>query len=115
MAHHRFPKQIGEGNYQEGYLATARILCGDFNLVPDSAHYRFMVQSDWTDAWQQCHADQAHLPTCGIFDSSQWSEGPHCRDYFWLSHELASRIANMSVDTEADLSDHQPIFLEVDV
>ena len=37
-AHHREPKQIGRGTYQEGFLASARMLCGDFtsHLIPRS-------------------------------------------------------------------------------
>jgi len=115
LAHHRSPKQLDAGTYQAGYLAKARILCGDFNLTPESAHYQYQIQDNWIDAWRQCHADQAHLPTCGIYDSLQWSEGAHCRDYFWLSNELASCKIDFNVDTHTDLSDHQPIILGINV
>jgi len=114
-AHHSFPKQICSGNYQEGYLTKARLLCGDFNLRPESAHYQHLIQSGWIDAWRQCHNDQEHLPTCGIFDLSQWPEGAHCRDYFWLSDELASCKIDFNVDTHTDLSDHQPIILGINI
>ena len=115
IAHHSSPKQLDTGIYQEGYLAKARILCGDFNLTPESANYQYQIQANWIDAWRQRHSDQEHLPTCGIFDSSQWPEGAHCRDYFWLSKELASCNIDVNVDTRTDLSDHQPIILEINV
>ena len=115
IAHHRFPKQMGIGTYQEGFLPTARILCGDFNFTPDTTHYQYQLDNDWIDAWRQGHVGGARLPTCGIFDTRQWPEGPHCRDYFWLSIGLAKHDVTVEVDTCTDLSDHQPIILTLAV
>ncbi len=115
LAHHHLPKQLDTGTYQEGHLAKARILCGDFNLTPESAHYQYQIKNGWIDGWRHCHSDQAHLPTCGICDSTQWPEGAHCRDYFWLSDELASNKIDFIVDTQSDLSDHQPIILGINL
>jgi endonuclease/exonuclease/phosphatase family metal-dependent hydrolase len=114
-AQHGSSKQLDTGVYQKGILASARVLCGDFNLTPDSSHYQYQIDNNWIDGWQLCHPGEAQLPTCGIFDSEQWSEGPHCRDYFWMSHELKSCQLQVSVDTGTDLSDHQPIMLELSI
>ncbi len=114
-AQHRSPKLVDIGTYQNGYLACARIMCGDFNLAPDSSHYQYQIQKKWIDAWCHRHGDKDRLPTCGIFDSKQWPEGAHCRDYFWLSREFEFSELKIDVDTGTDLSDHQPVILELSI
>ena len=114
-AHHREPKRPGSGTYQAGSLATARILCGDFNFTPDTPQYRYQLDMNWMDAWKLNNSDEAHPSTCGIFDAVQWPQGAHCRDFFWLSPELQSLQFKMSVDTDTNLSDHQPVMLEISI
>jgi endonuclease/exonuclease/phosphatase family metal-dependent hydrolase len=66
------------------------------------------------DCWSLFHGERPHDPTCGIFDRKQWPEGPHCRDFFFVSEELSSRINNVRVDCETAASDHQPVSLSID-
>ncbi|MFT4609602.1 MAG: endonuclease/exonuclease/phosphatase family metal-dependent hydrolase [Cellvibrionaceae bacterium] len=115
LAHLQYPKAAGPGSFQEGYLASARILCGDFNFAPEFPHYQYQLNSGWIDTWKLCYPDVPQPSTCGIFDQVQWVQGGHCRDYFWLSKELASRKVGASVDSDTDLSDHQPIILEINI
>lgn len=115
VAHHREPKLPGNGTYQAGSLASARILCGDFNFIPDTPQYRYQLDMNWADAWKLNRNDAAHPPTCGIFDAAQWPQGGHCRDFFWLSPELQSQQFEISVDTDTNLSDHQPVMLEISI
>jgi endonuclease/exonuclease/phosphatase family metal-dependent hydrolase len=124
LAHHREPKQAGTGTYQPGSLAAARMLCGDFNFTPESPQYRYQLDMNWADAWKlsqadEVRSDEAHPPTCGLFDAAQWPQGGHCRDFFWLSPELQSLQSNISVkisaDTHCNLSDHQPVMLEISI
>jgi endonuclease/exonuclease/phosphatase family metal-dependent hydrolase len=112
-AHHREPKQVGSGTYQAGFPASARMLCGDFNFTPDTPQYRYQLDMNWADAWKMRNGDELHPPTCGIFDAAQWPQGGHCRDFFWLSPELQSLQIKISVDTDTNLSDHQPVILEI--
>jgi endonuclease/exonuclease/phosphatase family metal-dependent hydrolase len=114
-AHHREPKQVGTGTYQAGFPASARMLCGDFNFTPDTPQYRYQLDMNWADAWQIRNCDEAHPPTCGISDAVQWPQGGHCRDFFWLSPELQSLQFKFSVDTDTNLSDHQPVMLEISI
>jgi endonuclease/exonuclease/phosphatase family metal-dependent hydrolase len=114
-AHHREPKQVGTGTYQAGFPASARMLCGDFNFTPDTPQYRYQLDMNWADAWQIRNCDEAHPPTCGISDAVQWPQGGHCRDFFWLSPELQSLQFKISVDTDTNLSDHQPVMLEISI
>ena len=97
------------------------VICGDFNFIPDSIPYRKMTTSfsnknmNIVDAWKTQDEGVLHPPTCGIFDLKQWKIGPHCRDYFFISQSLAKKINKISVNTETDASDHQPIRLVLDV
>jgi endonuclease/exonuclease/phosphatase family metal-dependent hydrolase len=114
-AHQREPKQIGSGTYQAGFPPVARMLCGDFNFTPETPQYRYQLDMGWVDAWQLSHGDEAYQPTCGIFDAAQWPQGGHCRDFFWISPELQSLQIEISVDTDTNLSDHQPVMLEISI
>lgn len=105
------------------YAAPARpasaVLCGDFNMVADDPVYRDMAApfADDTppliDAWRHHRPEAPHDPTCGIFDREQWQQGPHCRDYFFVTPDVADRIEEMTVDQETDASDHQPVLLRL--
>ena len=105
------PGEIIEGCYAQKHQTAARILCGDFNFPIDSAQYRYQVERGWIDAWRQANNNETHAPTCGIFDKEQWPVGSHCRDFFWLSKELGDTQVTVDVDSDTNLSDHQPILL----
>lgn len=115
LEHLKWPKAAGPGCFQEGYLASARIFCGDFNFDPQSLHYQYQIDSNLIDSWKHCCPDEQQPSTCGVFDEVQWPQGGHCRDYFWLSNEIASCNIDASVDSDTDLSDHQPIILEINI
>ena len=97
------------------------VICGDFNFIPDSTPYRKMIakfsdkKMGLVDAWRTHKEGSPHTPTCGIFDIKQWKKGPHCRDYFFISQSLVQKVNQVSVNTETDASDHQPIRLVLDV
>ena len=115
IAHHLEPKKAGSGTYQKKSLASARIVCGDCNFTPDTSQYRYQVDGRWIDAWKLSRGEEAHLPTCGIFDTNQWTQGKHCRDYFWLSQEFELVNIEVKVDVKTNLSDHQPVILEISI
>jgi endonuclease/exonuclease/phosphatase family metal-dependent hydrolase len=66
---------------------------------------------DFRDAWTVAHPGQPHAPTCGIGDAAQWPAGPHCRDFIFVTEDLAPRVRGVAVDTKTTASDHQPIHL----
>lgn len=109
------PGEIVPGCYQQCFQPAARIVCGDFNFAVDSRQYRYQLDQDWLDAWSLANIDETHAPTCGVFDKKQWPQGPHCRDFFWMSAELEDIAVAMEVDTKTSLSDHQPILLDLDI
>jgi len=104
-----------EGFYLAPLETLNTILCGDLNLTPSSDQYQQLVAQEqdrsMLDAWVVLNPEQPHPPTCGIFDYAQWPEGPHCRDYFLISPGLVGSIRELSVDTQTNASDHQPVKL----
>lgn len=107
----------GSGLYATAPRPLSAVYCGDFNFSPDDSAYARMLtpfdegSGQLIDAWTACYGEQAHAPTCGIFDQQQWPEGPHCRDYFFLTNDLASRARSVTVDLDTNASDHQPVRL----
>lgn len=111
------PPAPGPGPYAPLPAARGTVLCGDFNFEVASAPYQTMLApfADGTpplvDAWRARHGARPHDPTCGIFDRAQWKQGPHARDFWFVSAELAPSIVDIAVNTETDASDHQPVWL----
>ncbi|WP_020591944.1 endonuclease/exonuclease/phosphatase family protein [Kiloniella laminariae] len=107
------------------YAAVARpertLLCGDFNSAPDDAVYRLLssahedISAPFRDAWRRLYPKEPHAPTCGIFDHIQWPEGPHCRDFFFVTKDLLPRLNDISVQQETNASDHQPVALRLKI
>ena len=104
--------------YDSQMLAASGILCGDFNFDasdPQHAliHCAARAGLNYRDAWAIRHPDQPRAPTCGLYDRAQWPDGPDCRDFIFVTENLADRIRRVEVDGATDASDHQPILLEL--
>lgn len=107
------------GAYRTSPQPMGTILCGDFNLGPDEPLYREVLKPfapeipSLRDAWTTARGPAPHPPTTGVADFKQWPQGPHCRDYIFVTETLADRIAGVKVDVETTASDHQPLALEL--
>jgi len=104
--------------YTSQTIAASGILCGDFNFdVSDSLHATIHSSTrpglNYRDAWAIVRSGGTRPPTCGIHDHVQWSNGPDCRDFIFVTNDLAGRIVRVAVDIETDASDHQPLVVEV--
>lgn len=106
---HKNKIKKGEGIFSNPYTTDKAIICGDFNMACASKNYNYMLDSGWQDAWFMLHSNNDRLPTCGIYDTNQWQEGAHTRDYFMYQNIIPISV---DVDTKIKYSDHQPIFLE---
>ncbi len=120
-ANHRTPPpDPGRGPFAAAPRPASLVLCGDFNLVAGDDHYRRVIAAAADDAcslfdgWTSCRGDVAHDPTCGVFDGDQWPGGAHCRDFMFVTRDVARRIRSIDVDLDTDASDHQPIRLDLD-
>ena len=81
------------------------VVCGDLNLLPDSAEYR-MFADHWVDASAALGEDAA-APTFIM---------PNKRkrlDYFFLSASMTPRLKAYTVDAACDASDHVPVSIEL--
>jgi endonuclease/exonuclease/phosphatase family metal-dependent hydrolase len=113
---------IQQSDVSEPYAANAlvksAILCGDFNLEPSDPVYGLLNQSArgdafYRDSWRVVHPDRPHQPTCGIFDSQQWAQGPHCRDFIFVTGDLGRAINEVAVNAQTASSDHQPMMIDL--
>ena len=108
-----------EGSYRTTPRPVGTVICGDFNLGPDEQLYRDIQKPfsagipSFVDAWTVAHGTAPHAPTTGVADAKQWPQGPHCRDYFFVTQNLGERVADVRVDVETTASDHQPLLLEL--
>lgn len=110
-------RDASEGPYRTLPSPVGAIVCGDFNLGPEDPLYAEMRNPfasgipTFVDAWTAVHGSKPHAPTTGVADFKQWPQGPHCRDYIFVSENLAGRIDDLRVDVETTASDHQPVAL----
>ncbi len=107
----------GKGDYAPWPRPAEAVFCGDFNMRSDSPEFAAMLAPlgkgipDLVDAWAVAHPDVPHAATTGVHDHKQWPQGPHCRDYLFVSRTLADRVAEVAVEGETAASDHQPVRL----
>lgn len=100
------------------------ILMGDFNLEPDYPEYEELVgpydkdygRIDVTDRWVDAWVAGGQAPEAGVtFGFADYSDWRHCRlDYVFLSSGLATALRSCRIDENAEASDHQPVWIELD-
>lgn len=104
--------------YGSQTIAASSLLCGDFNFdVTDPQHLLIDRSArpgvNYRDAWTVCHPGQPRLPTCGLYDHRQWTDGPDCRDFVFTTEDLTGRVRRVEVNSNTDASDHQPVLIEL--
>ncbi len=117
----RDPKPSGSTHvepYGSQNVSASSVLCGDFNFdVSDPQHALLHASSrsglNYRDAWSICHPNRPHDATCGIHDHVQWKDGPDCRDFIFITEDLANRVRRIEVDGATDASDHQPVLIDI--
>ncbi len=112
------PAADPHGPYRAVPHPVDAVYCGDYNMVHGGPEYRCMLEPlngmvPFVDAWEEACPGIDPAPTCGVHDRVQWPEGPHCRDFFFVTPRLSSRISDIRVDVATDASDHQPLLLEL--
>ena len=86
---------------------TTSILCGDFNANPHDNVYQSLIsqnfdeQSIYVDAWLALNKNTTHAPTCGLFDQTQWPQGPHSRDFFFFTVNCLMSLKKDSLKTHS--------------
>jgi endonuclease/exonuclease/phosphatase family metal-dependent hydrolase len=109
-----------KGTYRTVPRPATGLVCGDFNFEPNWPDYRRMLSPfasrapAFLDAWSVRTPGKPHAPTAGIYDTDQWPKGPNCRDFVFITSDLAPRLRRIAVDVKTDASDHQPVLVEFD-
>jgi endonuclease/exonuclease/phosphatase family metal-dependent hydrolase len=105
------------------------VFCGDFNCpagAPEHARMQAAIAPDvprlvdaWSIAYPAAPTDDAGAavavppaPTFCVHDRGYLGQ-PACYDFFFVSANLAERVASVAVDGACTASDHQPIWLEL--
>jgi endonuclease/exonuclease/phosphatase family metal-dependent hydrolase len=94
------------------------IVTADFNFDADSEEYHALTGDNGAaprlhDAWRLLQGDRAQPPTFHVHDST-YSPVPVACDFILVSAGLAPRVRRISVDIDTQVSDHQPVLLELD-
>ena len=100
--------------YDEAARPASLVLCGDLNLLPQDPEYAQLFREPLVDAWKAAHPGKPHPLSTGLYDKEQWGKtGPHCRDYFAVTPDVAKRVVSVEMDDRTDASDHQPLRLVI--
>jgi endonuclease/exonuclease/phosphatase family metal-dependent hydrolase len=112
----RPPETIQDSPYQRKPYTMDAVLCGDFNFELDSVEHATMIQPDPSgallNAWSALDASKSYPATFRIFDRTYGPEPVGC-DFFFVSPSMAKRVQSLTVDQQTQVSDHQPVLLEL--
>jgi endonuclease/exonuclease/phosphatase family metal-dependent hydrolase len=111
------PKRSRDGSPFQAKVHTAEaILCGDFNLEPHEPEYAALTQpspgAQLHDAWRVLNGHAPHEPTFRLFDR-RYGPQPIACDFVFVSEGLKSRVKKLSIDSVTQVSDHQPVAVEL--
>jgi endonuclease/exonuclease/phosphatase family metal-dependent hydrolase len=97
--------------------AAEALLCGDFNLQPDTPEYAALTEpfagGAWHDVWRLLHRARPHDPTFCVHEQLYLPQ-PVAFDFVFASDGLAGRVRRIEVDGRTRASDHQPVLVELD-
>jgi len=109
-----------EDGVGDQHVAANAIIMGDFNSQPATDEYIGMVgpvsdyggrisnPAGFVDAWTQCGHDEMSGNTCNHFGV------PVRFDYCFVSTSLRHQIKSCDVDDQAQGSDHQPLWTDIE-
>jgi endonuclease/exonuclease/phosphatase family metal-dependent hydrolase len=107
---------MDKGPFETLLRPRETVICGDFNLEYDSdLHARMVAPFDagtpaLANAWDLLHPGVPYPATFCIYNSMKGYGQLHC-DFFFVSPEVAARVADVFVDQQTQASDHQPVIL----
>lgn len=96
------------------------VICGDFNMEKSERAYAHVLEpfGDTTpalvDAWRVLHPGEEHPATCGVYELIHWP-APNCRDFIFITPDVAERARRFDIDAKTDASDHQPLRLVLEM
>ncbi len=106
------PEPSHDGSpFQTKVHAHHAVLCGDFNFTPSDPEYA-EIRRALTDSWQLLHGAAPHAPTFRLYDRTHGPEPVAC-DFFFVTESLKDRVKSLSIDALTQVSDHQPVALDL--
>jgi len=96
---------------------AATIITGDFNMTDaDPGHTRMQAPfadgtPSLTDAWEHAHPGVPHAPTMCIYQKIDPTAPGYCCDFIFVSENVKAKVRDVTVDTQLQASDHQPVVL----
>ncbi len=115
----RTPREDGPGTYVLLPSSPSAVLTGDFNMRPEDPVKRRISEPfnngapALLDAWQVAHEAQPHPASFCLYEQSNGP--PHCCDFMFVTEDLAPRVRKIAYNQETQVSDHQPVLLELDI
>ena len=105
------------------------MIMGDFNFVPGSDQYdmiagpmspnhgRLVRRDGLLDAWVVAgHGENERVTSPAVANGPEGGmDIDKCVDYCFVTAELARRVRSAHVDNAANASDHQPVWIDVDL
>jgi endonuclease/exonuclease/phosphatase family metal-dependent hydrolase len=111
------PPSAADNMFRPYPTTASAILTADFNMRTDDPSYvRLSAPFDgaapgFLDAWSLRHPGEPHPHSFCIYDQSYNS--PHCCDFIFVTEDLAPRVSRVVYDTVTQVSDHQPVLIEL--
>src|SRR5262245_43581768 len=111
------PPLAADGPFRPWPATRSAILTADFNMRnTDPAYARLLAPFEagalpLVDSWALRHPGVPHPHSFCIYD--QRYEQPHCCDCIFVTEDLAPRVSNVFFDTVTQVSDHQPVLIEL--
>ncbi len=114
---------------EEPPMPRNAMIMGDMNFVPDSEQYdmiagplspnhgRLVRRDGLLDAWVVAgHGENDRVTSPGVANPREAGMGiDSCVDYCFLTIGLADRVRGVHIDGAAEASDHQPVWIDVDL
>ncbi len=105
------------------------MLMGDLNFVPGSTQYdliagtlspnhgRLVRRDGLLDAWVVAgHNENDRVTVPAVADAVEGGlEIDTCLDYCFLTADLSDRVRSVRIDDTAAASDHQPVWIDMDI
>ena len=114
---------------EEPPMPRQAMIMGDFNFVPDSSQYdkiagpvspnygRLVRRDGLLDAWVVAgHGENDRVTSPAVANGpGAGMDIDSCLDYCFVTVDLAGRVRGVHIDGTADASDHQPVWIDLDL
>jgi endonuclease/exonuclease/phosphatase family metal-dependent hydrolase len=111
------PPRPADNMFRPYPASRSAVLTADFNMrTSDPGYARLLAPFDgealpFADAWTVRNPGVEHPLSFCIYE--QVAGQPHCCDFILVTEDLAPRVETVFYDTATQVSDHQPVLIEL--